>query len=315
LQQQVGRETRRGGRFSAGVLLLATGVIGTAHAAPEGQKGGPPAFKSIWKMDLPVGTRRVAVAAMTEEKHPRLLVLNAEGTLAIRKLSAEGSKEEATVALGPGADHFVVGRFAKDKPAQIVVPNAVFYREGESYRKKPLPDLPEVTGSVRFADGTENIFVMSQDGPPAGYELDLGAEKPLNPGREVPQPEPEGGVYREITPFFSPELFEREPFPDEAKKGGILRLFVPRSDKKLYGVFAWQAADGPYVAVMGGGDLFPELNAGMKPLWKSPKLGGKVLDIALGPDPRGGNQTGILVLIQAGEDGKGRSLEFFALEP
>jgi hypothetical protein len=53
----------------------------------------------------------------------------------------------------------------------------------------------------------------------------------------------------------------------------------------------------------------------MKPLWKSPKLGGKVLDMALGADPKGGTQTGLLVLTQAGEDGKGRSMEFFALEP
>jgi hypothetical protein len=98
------------------------------------------------------------------------------------------------------------------------------------------------------------------------------------------------------------------------KKGGLVRLFIPRSDKKLYGVFSWQAAEGSYVALVGGGDLFPRPVAAMKPLWKSPKLGGKVLDLALGPDPKGGTQTGLLVLTQAGEDGKGRSLEFFALE-
>jgi hypothetical protein len=39
-----------------------------------------------------------------------------------------------------------------------------------------------------------------------------------------------------------------------------------------------------------------------------------VLDIALGPDPKGSAQTGMLVLTQAGDDGKGRSLEFYALE-
>jgi hypothetical protein len=64
---------------------------------------------------------------------------------------------------------------------------------------------------------------------------------------------------------------------------------------------------------MRNGDPLP--NAAMKPLWKSGKLAGKVLDLALGPDPKGGTQPGLLVLTQAGADGQGRSLEFFALEP
>lgn len=295
--------------------MLAMSAIGAVRAAPEGGKSGPPAFKPAWKMDLPAGTQRVAVADVTGDKLPRLLVLNAEGTLAVRKLSAEGSKEEATLTLGPGAERFVVGHFARGKPAQIVVPQAVFYREGDAYRKKALPDLTEVTGSVRFADGTETIFSMAPESPPESFALDLAAEMPVRPGRALPQPEAEGTDLREIVAFFPAEMFERESFPAEIKSGRLVRLFVPYSDKKLYGVFSWQAADGSHVAVVGGGDLFPEPAAGMKPLWKSPKLPGKVLDIALGADPKNGMQTGMLVLTQAGEDGKGRSLEFFALEP
>jgi hypothetical protein len=318
LVQQPGPETRRRARlaaaFGAGALIIAISATTKTQAAAEDPKSGPPTFKSVWKMDLPAGTQRVAVADVTEDKLPRLLVLNAEGTLSIRKLSADGSKEEATVALGPGADRFVAGHFAKGKPAQIVVPKAIFYREGETYRKKELPDLNEVTGSIRFADGTESVFSMTPDNPPSSYELDLAAEKPVKPGRELPQPQAEGNDFRDVVAFFPPELFERESFPPEVKSGRLVRLFVPRSDKKLYGVFSWQATDGSYVAVVGGSDLFPEPAVGMKPLWKSPKLPGKVLDIALGPDPKGGAQTGMLVLTQAGDDGKGRSLEFYALE-
>jgi hypothetical protein len=318
LQQEMGREAR-GRRWlaarSGAAVALAIATLGAAWAAPEGQKGGPPSFKPVWKMELPAGAQRVAVADVTEDKLPRLLVLNAEGTLSIQKLSADGSKEEATVPLGTGADRFVVGHFTKGKPAQIVVPNAVFYREGESYRKKALPDLAEVSGSVRFADGTETIFSMGQDGPPSSFELDLAAEKPVKASRELPEPQPQGSDYREIVPFFPPELFERESFPQEVKNGGLVRLFVPRADKKLYGIFSWQPAEGSYVAVVDGSDLFPDAKADMKPLWKSPKLAGKVLDIAFGPDPKGGAQTGLLVLTRAGADGKGRSLEFFAPEP
>jgi hypothetical protein len=299
----------------AGIFLLASSTTRPVQAA-EDQKSGPPSFKPVWKMDLPAGTQRVAVADVTGDKLPRLLVLSAEGTLAIQKLSAEGAKEEASVALGTGAARFVVGHFSKGRPAQIVVPNAVFYREGDTYRKKELPDLKEVTGSVRYEDGTEAIFMMTEgEHPPTGYELDLGAEKPLKMGREISQPRAAGDVYREIIPHFAPDMFQNGPFPAEVKSGALARLFAPRDDKRLYGVFSWQAADGSYVVVVGGGDLFPEPVAGMKPLWKSPKLAGKVLDIALGADPKGGTGTGLLVLTQAGDDGKGRRIEFFAMEP
>lgn len=328
MQQQVFPEKRfkMSGRpavaaASAWALLAVVGAAGPAWAAVEEPKSKTLAFKPVWKMDLPAGTRRVAVAdtaatgASGEEKAVRLLVLNAEGVLAIRKLSNAGAKEEASVSLGPGAAHFVVGHFARGGPAQIVVPSAVFYREGETYRKKALPDLTEVTGSVRFADGTENIFVMSRESPPLGYELDLAAEKPLKAGRDVPTPGAEDGAYREISPHLTPEIFENEPFPEPVKRGGLVRLFAPRADKRLYGILSWQAADGSYVAAVGGGDLFPEPAADMKPLWKSEKLSGKVLDIALGPDPKGGTESGFLVLTQVGDDGKGRQIEFFTLAP
>lgn len=297
-----------------GALLLTGSATGPGLAAPEGKKSGAPSYRSAWTMELPSGARRVAVADVTADKRPRLLVLDGEGTLSIRKLSREGATEEAKVALGAGAERFVVGRFDRGGPAQIVVPNAVFHREGESYRKKAIPDLPEVHGSVRFADGSEEIISTVGDGPPISHALDLGAEKLLKPGRELAEPTPEGGTYREIVLHLSAEMFEAEPFPVEVKRGSLARLFVPRSGGRLYGVFSWQATDGSHVAVVDSADLFPDAKADMKPLWKSPKLSGKVLDIALGPDPRGGAQPGLLVLTAAGDDGKGRRVEFFALE-
>lgn len=294
----------------AGVLIAV--ATGTALAAQE--KGGAPAFKPVWKMDLPAGTQRVAVADVTADKLPRLLVLNAEGTLAVQKLSAEGAKEEATIPLGAGAGRFTVGHFSKGGPAQIVVPDAVFYREGETFRKKAISGLGDLRGSVRFADGTESLFVFRQDGPPMTHGLDLNAEKPVMMGRDLPEPKPEGGDLKELIPHFDSDMFENAPFPEAAKKGSLARLFVPRADGKLYGLLSWQATDGSYVVLVGGNDLFPDPNPDMKPLWKSPKLAGKVLDIALGPDPKGGAASGMLVLTQAGDDGKGRRVEFFALE-
>jgi hypothetical protein len=37
-------------------------------------------------------------------------------------------------------------------------------------------------------------------------------------------------------------------------------------------------------------------------------------DIAIRPDPKGSKQTGFPVQESTGEDGKGRSIEFFAVE-
>lgn len=48
-----------------------------------------------------------------------------------------------------------------------------------------------------------------------------------------------------------------------------------------------------------------------KPLWKSPKLPGTVLDLAIGPDPRTAKGMGLYVLESTGADGKGRTVEYY----
>src|SRR5262245_58110815 len=63
----------------AGAFLLAVSAVRPARAAAEDTKSAPPTFKLSWQMDLPAGTQRVAVADVTEDKLPRLLVLSDEG--------------------------------------------------------------------------------------------------------------------------------------------------------------------------------------------------------------------------------------------
>ena len=48
-------------------------------------------------------------------------------------------------------------------------------------------------------------------------------------------------------------------------------------------------------------------------VWKSQKLS-KILDVAVGADPKGTKKTGFFVLQATGADGKGRTVEFFALD-
>lgn len=304
---------RRGGLAA---LAVVGAMAATSVQAQEAKKSGTPNYTSAWKMDLAAGTKRIAVADVTEDKKPRLLVLNAEGKLTVHKLSATATApgdSEGAVSLGEKADKFAVGHFAKGKPAVIAVPGAIFYREGEAYSKKAAGDLTDVSGSVRFTDGGEYILIFDGQGPPTSRGVDLSAANLLTAGPDMPEPKAEGGSYREVVVTLSPELQEHLPLPEEAKKGGILRLVDPRSDSKLFGLLAWQTADSSHAVLVDGGSLFS--NAGdMKPLWKSPKLAGKILDIAPAPDPRGSKQQGFLVLQATGADGKGRLLEFFALD-
>jgi hypothetical protein len=295
-------------------LTAARATPAPRHGAQEAKKNGAPKYKSAWKMDLPAGTTRVAIADVTEDKKPRLLVLDKDGTLTISKLSDTGTAKESTVALGKDASRFVTGHFAAGKPALIVAPGAVFYKDGEKYSKKEAPELTEITGSARFIDGTEVVFVLAQGGPPTSYGIELAAEKPLTPGKELPQPDPSGGQFREIVANLPSEMLEQEPFPEPVKKGGIVRLIDSYTDNRIFGLVSWQEGDASYVAILEAASLFPQPVADSKPIWKSPKMSGKVLDISMGPDPKGSKQTGFLVLTASGEDGKGRTAEFFALE-
>jgi hypothetical protein len=272
-------------------------------------------------MDLPPDTTRAVVADITGDGKPRLLTLGADGTLSVHKIAAgaaEGKPEkEASVALGKDATKFLVGRFAKGKPALIVAPGGTFYWDNNKFAQKPALEQElgnGMTGSFRRKDGFEAFFVFSPGAPPSSYVVDLSAEKIYQPGPELPEPTAEGSPLREMVVNFPRAFFEQMSFPDEVKAGSLARLFDPRGQDKLFGLFAWQAADGSYVAVVEGSSLFPRPRADAKPSWKSAKLAGKVLDIALGADVKGTEQTGFYVLQEAGAEQKERVLEFFALD-
>lgn len=308
--------------FGALTLLVTTGASAVIPAsaqekAPEAAKKAlEPAFKSAWKIDLPAETKRVAVAEITGDGKPRLLVLGADDTLTIHKIADGKPEKEASVALGKDAAKFVVGRFAKGSPPILVAPCGTFYwdKDKDKLVQKPATDAQGIYASVRMTDGSESFMVFQKDAPPAMYSIDLSKEKIFQPSADLPQPMAEGGSIREISVEFPRDFFEGEGFPDEVKKGGIARICDPRMTGKLYGLFAWQSAEGSYAALIGGGSLFPQPQADAKPLWKSPKLAGGILDIALGTNMKDAKQTGFYVLQKSGAEGKERVLEFFVLD-
>jgi hypothetical protein len=284
--------------------------------AQEAKKSAAHSLKSVWKVDAPEGTQRVVLAAVMADETPRVLTLDSMGTLVVNKLSGTTLEKEGSVALGPGAEKFAAGRFQKGKPAVIVAPTAVFYRDGDTFQKKSITELTDPLGSVRFTDGRECLMVFSMMGPPAAYGIDLAAENPLTVGPETPEPMATGSPYQSVAPNLPRELLANEegPFPAEVRKGGVIRLVTPPNSDRLCAMFAWQTGDEPGLALVDAGMLFPMPKTDMKPIWKSPKLGGKVLDITHGTNPKDSKQTGFAVLQEAGTDGKGRVIEFFAFE-
>ena len=133
------------------------------------EEGGP-TFKSAWTAELAAGTSRLACADVTGDKKGRLLAL--EGSmLRILNMTGEKPMKEADVELGKGASSFAAGQFAKGKPAVIVVPGAVFYRDGEKYTKKDAADIADVTGTASFINGGGLSLLLRRSRSPAelGY--------------------------------------------------------------------------------------------------------------------------------------------------
>jgi hypothetical protein len=285
-------------------------VMGTAGQAPK--KSGPPAFKSAWRMDLPKEARRIAVMDLTDDKKPRLIVLGKGNTATIYKTSPTAIEKEAEVDLGKNAVQFVAGHFAKGKPGVIAAPGVIIYNEGGQYVRKETADLGEITGSVRYVDGTEQIFYFA-GGQPDVYTVDLGGAKLIAPGKEMVGPEQGGGVYADLSMHPPVELLAQLQLPEEGQKTGTVGLIDPRAEGKLYVWIPWAGKEASTLRVYKMEDMMNAAN--VMPAWESGKLGGKILDVTTGADPTGKTKgSGMYVLQSIGLMGQDRFVEFFALD-
>jgi hypothetical protein len=283
-------------------------VMGGKAEAPK--KTGPPAFKLAWKADLPGATRRIAVADVTGDKKPRLLALGEAGALTIYKMATDAVEKEASLDLGANAVKFVAGRFAKGKPAIIAVPGALFYRDGENYTKKDAPDLKDINGRIKFTSGAEYAFFY-QGGPPDVYGIDLTAANPVTAGEELVMPQDAAGKYSDAILRGTPEMLAELGVPEQGQKAGIIGIFDPRGDKNLYYWVVWQEGSVTTLSVVNVQDV---VGGAPKPVWTSPALTGKVLDVATGLDPKEGKVPGLYVLQAVGAESKDRLVQFFALD-
>lgn len=285
----------------------------TKEKAQDDKKSDAPfSFKSLWKVDVPEGTRRIAVADIADNEKPRLLTLGKDTNLLVHTLAGEKPKQEASLDLGSNADQFVAGHFAKGKPSVIAAPGVLYYRDGDKYVKKEAPDLKTISGQARFADGVENIVLFEGGMQPTAFAVDLSAAKPIIAGQELKEPK-DDGYYSQVLIRLPKEALQGGSFPNELKALGLMTVLASKADKKLYLFFpAKKDADFGFglisMKVLEGGQ------GDFGPAWKGPKIVGKILDVTGGTDPKGSKKTGLLLLLATGEDGKGRAVEFFAQE-
>ncbi|MCW3097579.1 MAG: hypothetical protein JWL77_3197 [Chthonomonadaceae bacterium] len=291
-------------------LAALSGAVGQAQ---EAKKETGPTFKSAWTAELTGGTSRIACADVTGDKKGRLLALEGS-TLRIFNVTGEKPVKEADVDLGKGASSFVAGQFTKGKPAVIVTPGAVIYRDGEKYTRKEAADISEVTGTASFMEGDEVVFYFGGQGQPKTWGIDLTAGNPVTNGHEMVDPGNGAGVYHVVNARLPEEIQQGLGLPDEARKLPSFGFFDPTKSSKLVGWMTWVGADSSHIALFDVSDLHPDQGTPIKVTWKSPKLGGKLLDAQVTIDPKGGKKIGFLVLESTGADGKGRQAEFLAIE-
>ncbi len=291
-----------------------TPSAGGTTTPSTGKKTGPPAYLSAWKVEVPAGTARIGVGSLTDDGNPRMVTMGSSGPATIYTVSSTGLTKEATVDLGAGGKAFVIGKLAKGKPAVIVAPGVMYYRDGASYVKQPVDYLKEVTGVAKFADGLECVYSFSGAGAPESWTLDNGLGKPLTEGRQLVPPEQGAGVYSDLFARLPAEIMANLGVPEGTQKIGVLGAIDPRGDGKFYSWMPAKVGDDYFLIVANSDALsITGQPAPLKPVWKSPALS-KIIDVATGMDPKGSKKTGFFVLQATGADGKGRTVEFFALD-
>ena len=103
--------------------------------------------------------------------------------------------------------------------------------------------------------------------------------------------------------------------PDNGRKLGLAGYADPRSDGNIYTWLPLQDESGAYLTLADKGALTPgQERRDWNPIWTSPRLQGRILDVTFGIDPRGSKKPGFFVLETGGPDGKGRVVEFLALD-
>lgn len=282
---------------------------------------GSTVFKLAWRESLLGNVLKVAVAPTHPDGLNRLILLSESAApsarrLEIRKWSGAAWVTDFEDQAPAGTDRLAAGKYATGLPAVIATSKAFWYWDSGKYVKKPTQRELPILGSVILRDGTERLLVREGEG------LKMHAIDPKSPNLLLAAQDPPASAQ---TTFFEmkgrTEELKALEVPDLLAAGGVLGLWdTGKPQPLLYAIqiAAQLAGTGakPDDLVIKGQDVYLSVidprSATIRALWRSEKLKGNVLDVALN-DPHSAAR-GLTVLTAETEGQKGRSLYFFQLE-
>lgn len=288
-------------------IMLGMLCYGNAAVSQEKTIKKSPFFKEAWKLAIPEGVKRIGIGDVMGDKKQRLILAETEKRLVIYQVTDTALQKEKTLESVMGAYSFEVGRFVQGMLDAIAVPGTFYYRENSQFVRAEAKDLKAVTGLIRYANGQEGVLQWETvTSEPRTFRFDPAMPNTLKPGPALLPPPQLAGIAHLVVLRGSAEFMEQIDAGGDFGKAGVVGSFDPYEDGRYY---LWATK------VTEGGSSFVISSLEGKPIWESPKLAGRVLDLAFGTDPKGNKQKGILFLLATGTEGKARLVQFFSLEP
>ena len=311
-------------RFTAlvAVCMAANGVIGLrASAAPAlaanssepAVKPPAPYFHPGWKEEITESARRVAVADVTGDGKPRLILLIEKpqqrglATLKIKKWDGSQFVAEFTGDVQANPYGLEVGKFAgKDKPAQIVTADALWSWDGKTYVRKPARKELSLFGTAKMKSGDERLILWETATQFKSYLVKADSDDWLTDRAESPS-----ALDVEWEAMHStPEFLRKMGIPSFLVAGGFLTLWDTNRASVPYLYYCRYVGDAGAAKTSFVG-MRDATETGGTEAWTSPKIAGEVIDIAI-TDPRGSGRQGILVLsLGSASPGKPATLTYF----
>lgn len=289
-----------------------------------------PSFRYLWKIDFSDLPRRIAVADVTGDGQPRLIMLHEKpgakdaAVLTVRRWNGTEFVIEFTADVNAPPTGMQAGHFAgKNRPAVIVTGDALWSWNGKTFLRTPAPATLPLFGAARLKTGEDRLLLAETPQRVVAHQVQLTGDRWLSAPMDPPAPTQ---VLREDM-HATPDFFDRMEMPPLLGSGGIIGLWDIRQDGllALYHVRLDQDFDikpdtqksgqpqfilkAEYYAVA----LLDARSTLGVPFWTTPRLDTRPLDIAL-QSPREDRRPGLLILTAEPKDGKMRTLHFFGLE-
>jgi len=296
-------------------------------------KSGWPSFRYMWKEEFKTLPRRMAVADVTGDGKPRLILLNEKAedknssTLEIRRWDGKQFVTEFTADVAAQPDRLAVGKLGgANSPAVILTTSGFWTWNGTTFTHQPSSTAIPIIGVTQMPDGSARALVAPTSKNILAYKVNVTSVK-QGDWLVDPIPAPTVPAYSWADMHSSPEFLQSMGFPSSIGSGGVIGIWHLKAYKAY---FLYQMDRGMDVAADPKNPGSPKITFNNTyhvvlqetrtggTVWTSPRLPGEGYDI-INADPKGGEKQGLLVLFNGttpvnGVAGKGRTLAFFAME-